>query len=114
MTLHKITWSEDDFVIKSKYHHFTFISCITQILSLQDGIIFQNMFYLGRVQYIKIGGMQGLLEYQRMLIIAYQCLEAEDLPKAFKSLSVMTVLSVRTSKYCLELRLGILLLFPQT
>ena len=36
----QVTWSEDDFVIKSKYHHFTFclVSYITRILSLQDDI----------------------------------------------------------------------------
>ena len=41
-----VTWSEDDFIIKSKYHHFTFVSYITRILSLQDDTIFRNMFYL--------------------------------------------------------------------
>ena len=41
-----MTWSEDDFVIKSKCYHFTFVSYITWILSLQDDTVFRNMFHL--------------------------------------------------------------------
>ena len=48
------TWCEDDFVIKSKYHHFTFVSDITRIFSLQDGTHFRNMFYLSLVLIIQI------------------------------------------------------------